>query len=89
MSGVLKLLFPVWLCALCLPAQTAAPDESTKPIVLQKNEGELRTRRPREGVSSPSTDFLLKIGPFQAFVALSRGVGSRCCDPETQTSCRG
>ena len=63
MSNALKLLLPVWLCALYLPAQTATPVEETKPVVLQKNEGELRTRKPREGVSSPSTDFLLKIGP--------------------------
>ena len=63
MSNALKLLLPVWLCALYLPAQTATPDEQAKPVVLQKNEGELRTRKPREGVSSPSTDFLLKIGP--------------------------
>jgi mannose-6-phosphate isomerase-like protein (cupin superfamily) len=31
--------------------------------VLQKNDGDLRTRRPREGVASPSTEFLLKICP--------------------------
>jgi mannose-6-phosphate isomerase-like protein (cupin superfamily) len=30
-------------------------------VVLQKNEGELRTRRPRENVASPSGDFLLKV----------------------------
>src|SRR5215472_4886202 len=63
MLNTLKLLFLVCLCALYLPAQTATPVEETKPVVLQKNEGELRTRKPREGVSSPSTDFLLKIGP--------------------------
>ena len=63
MSDALKLLFPFWLCALYLPAQTATPAQQARPMVLQKNEGELRTRRPREGVSSPSTDFLLKIGP--------------------------
>jgi mannose-6-phosphate isomerase-like protein (cupin superfamily) len=63
MSYAPKLLFLIWLCALHCPAQTAAPDETAKPVVLQKNEGELRTRKPREGVASPSTDFLLKIGP--------------------------
>jgi len=63
MLNTLKLLFLVCLCALYLPGQTVRPDEQAKPVVLQKNEGELRTRRPREGVSSPSTDFLLKIGP--------------------------
>src|SRR5215472_7910134 len=63
MLNTLKLLFLVCLCALYLPGQTVRPDEQAKPVVLQKNEGELRTRRPREGVSSPSTDFQLKIGP--------------------------
>jgi len=29
----------------------------------KKNEGEIRTRRPREGVASPSSDFLLKVSP--------------------------
>lgn len=32
-------------------------------MVLQKNEGEVRTRRPREGVASPSSDFMLKVSP--------------------------
>jgi mannose-6-phosphate isomerase-like protein (cupin superfamily) len=63
MSNALKLLVLVPLCALYVPAQTAAPDGAAKPVVLQRNEGELRTRRPREGVASPSGDFLLKIGP--------------------------
>ena len=63
MSKACTLTFAVVLCALCLPAQTSAPDPNPKPLVLQKNEGELRTRRPREGVSSPASEFLLKIGP--------------------------
>src|SRR5215471_13224220 len=63
MSNAPKLLLLVWLCAVYFPAQTAILDEKAKPVVLQKDEGELRTRKPREGVSSPSTDFLLKIGP--------------------------
>jgi mannose-6-phosphate isomerase-like protein (cupin superfamily) len=63
MSNALKLLVVVLLCALYLPAQTAAPGGDGKPAVLQKNDGELRTRRPREGVASPTSDFLLKIGP--------------------------
>jgi quercetin dioxygenase-like cupin family protein len=33
------------------------------PKPLQKNEGEPRTRRPRQGVASPASEFLLKIGP--------------------------
>lgn len=63
MSYALKLLVLVLLCALCVSAQTPAPDANGKPVVLQKNEGELRTRRPREGVASASKDFLMKIGP--------------------------
>jgi mannose-6-phosphate isomerase-like protein (cupin superfamily) len=63
MPSVLKLLVLVLLSPSCIPAQTLAPDGNAKPVVLQKNEGELRARKPREGVSSPSTDFLLKIGP--------------------------
>lgn len=63
MSNALKLLVAILLCVQCVPAQTPAPVENAKPIVLQKNEGEPRTRRPREGVASPSSEFLLKIGP--------------------------
>jgi hypothetical protein len=63
MSNALKRLVVVLLYALCVPVQTAAPDAGGNAIVLQKNEGELRTRRPREGVASPASEFLLKIGP--------------------------
>ena len=63
MPNALKLLVVVLLCVCCLSAQTSAPDASGKPIVLQKSEGDLRTRRPREGVASPASEFLLKIGP--------------------------
>jgi mannose-6-phosphate isomerase-like protein (cupin superfamily) len=63
MFNALKLLVAVLLFAFCLPAQTFAPAEGAKAVVLQKNEGELRTRRPREGVASPSSDFLVKISP--------------------------
>jgi quercetin dioxygenase-like cupin family protein len=61
MSNALKLLVAILLCAPCIPAQTHATDEGAKAVVLQKNEGELRTRRPRESVASPSSDFLLKV----------------------------
>lgn len=61
MSDALKLLVAILLCAPCIPAQTHAIDEGAKAVVLQKNEGELRTRRPRENVASPSSDFLLKV----------------------------
>jgi mannose-6-phosphate isomerase-like protein (cupin superfamily) len=61
MFNALKPLIVILLCAQCVSAQTAAPEGGAKAIVLQKNEGELRTRRPREGVASPSSDFLLKV----------------------------
>jgi mannose-6-phosphate isomerase-like protein (cupin superfamily) len=63
MPDALKLLVTVLLFAFCLPSQTAAPDEGAKAVVLQKYEGEPRTRRPREGVASPSSDFLIKVSP--------------------------
>lgn len=31
--------------------------------VLQENEGELRIRRPREGIATPSRDFVIKVSP--------------------------
>jgi mannose-6-phosphate isomerase-like protein (cupin superfamily) len=44
-------------------AQTVVAQESSvKAVVLQKEEGELRTRRPRENFI-PGKDFLLKISP--------------------------
>jgi mannose-6-phosphate isomerase-like protein (cupin superfamily) len=63
MSDALKLLVAILLCAQYVPAQTASTEGGAKPLVLQKNDGDFRTRRPREGVASPSSDFLLKIGP--------------------------
>jgi mannose-6-phosphate isomerase-like protein (cupin superfamily) len=63
MSNTLKLLVAVLLCIQCVPAQTPASDETGKAVVIQKNEGEVRTRRPREGVASPTSDFILKVGP--------------------------
>ena len=63
MSDALKLLVAILLCAQYFPAQNASMEGGAKAIVLQKNEGELRTRRPREGVASPSSDFLLKVSP--------------------------
>jgi mannose-6-phosphate isomerase-like protein (cupin superfamily) len=63
MSNTLKLLVAVLLCSHCVPAQTLPPGESGKAVVLQKNEGEIRTRRPREGVTSPASDFILKVSP--------------------------
>ena len=54
-------VFIVWV--LCLSVEGAPRGVGAQPAVLHKNDGELRTRRPREGVAMPSTEFLLKIGP--------------------------
>ncbi len=43
-----------------LPAQES---NETKAAVLQKDEGEVRTRRPRIGVASPSSEFIIKFSP--------------------------
>jgi quercetin dioxygenase-like cupin family protein len=43
---------------------TPGPDASVKPLLLEKNEGELRTRRIHTDASSPaSSQFMLKISP--------------------------
>jgi quercetin dioxygenase-like cupin family protein len=63
MPNGLRVPAVVLLVAICVAAQTPAPEKDGGPVVLQKNEGEARTRRPRIGVSSPSTEFILKIGP--------------------------
>jgi hypothetical protein len=48
MFNALKFLIAVLLCVNYLTAQSPAGEESAKAVVLQKNEGEVRTRRPRE-----------------------------------------
>ena len=63
MPNMFRLPVAVLIYVICLSSQTIVPDLNPKPLVLQKSEGELRTRRPREGVSSPASEFLLKIGP--------------------------
>jgi mannose-6-phosphate isomerase-like protein (cupin superfamily) len=63
MPNALKLFFLILLCAHSISAQNVIHDAPSKPLVLQRDEGELRTRRPRESVSSPSGEFLIKIGP--------------------------
>jgi mannose-6-phosphate isomerase-like protein (cupin superfamily) len=62
MSNAAKLVAAVLLCPQFTPAQDASRSDAP-PMVVQKNEGEVRTRRPREGVASPGSDFIIKIGP--------------------------
>ena len=45
MSNALNLVVAVLLCPYCLPAPPQDPD--AKAVVLQKNEGELRTTSPK------------------------------------------
>jgi len=52
-----------FICVHCLFAQIPSSDEPARPVVLQKDEGEHRTRRPREGVASPTSEFVIKISP--------------------------
>jgi len=59
-----KALLAVAFCFFCAPTRTAVPaGQEAKPAVLQENEGEVRTRRPREGVALASAEFILKVGP--------------------------
>jgi len=60
---MLKALVAASLCSVCLPGQTTAPDAGVKPAVLQRNDGDARERRPRDGVAIASTEFMIKVGP--------------------------
>ena len=61
-SLYVAMLLPV--IAICCGAQATAPTETTrvKPLLLEKSEGELRTRRPRPQ-PSPASQFMLKVDP--------------------------
>lgn len=63
MSYALNLLAAslIWAQPVC--AQAPSSDGAARRVVLQKDEGEHRTRRPREGVASPTSDFVIKISP--------------------------
>ena len=63
MLNFLKLVTVACLLLCHAAAQSPSTGSSATPLVLQKNEGEVRTRRPRNGVASPSSDFVLKVGP--------------------------
>ena len=62
MSNAAKLVAAALLCPQFAPAQDAARSDAL-PTVVQKNEGEVRTRRPREGAASPTSEFITKVGP--------------------------
>jgi hypothetical protein len=46
------------------PSSVASPETSAKPLFLERNEGELRTRRIRtDNKAVPAREFMLKVGP--------------------------
>ena len=46
------------------PSSVASPETSARPLFLEKNEGELRTRRIHTDASTPaSSQFILKVSP--------------------------
>jgi|SRR5580765_2708818 len=46
------------------PSSTASPETGAKPLLLEKNEGELRTRRIRtDNRAVPAREFMLKVSP--------------------------
>lgn len=53
------------LAALCLIASTAclAQSPGAKIMILEKDQGEKRVRRPREKMSNPTSEFILKVTP--------------------------
>jgi quercetin dioxygenase-like cupin family protein len=53
------------LAALCLVASTACPAQSpgAKVVVLERDQGEKRVRRPREKIPNPASEFILKVTP--------------------------
>lgn len=64
MTRVVPTLFflPV-IVAMFLPAPCAAQSGSARTIVLEKNEGETRVRRPRSALPIPTNEFILKVTP--------------------------
>jgi mannose-6-phosphate isomerase-like protein (cupin superfamily) len=63
MSNASMLVAVILLCAQCAHAQSAPPEGGPPPLVLQKNEGERRTRRPREGERFALGEYLIKVSP--------------------------
>jgi len=53
------------LAALCLMASTTclAQSPGAKILVLERDQGEKRVRRPREKMPNPTSEFILKVTP--------------------------
>lgn len=61
-SPAMKLVIPLIVVALSA-ATCAAQSERAKTLVLEKNEGEKRVRRPRGSLPIPTHEFILKVTP--------------------------
>ena len=58
----MKRMIPLIVVALSA-AICASQSESAKTLVLEKNEGEKRVRRPRGSLPIPTNEFILKVTP--------------------------
>ena len=58
MKRMIPLVVVVLSAAIC-----TAQSEGAKTLVLEKNEGEARVRRPRGSLPTPSAEFILKVTP--------------------------
>ena len=58
----MKRIIPLFVVALSA-AICAAQSEGVKTLVLEKNEGEARVRRPRGSLPTPTGEFILKVTP--------------------------
>jgi len=58
MKRMIPLVVVVLSAAIC-----TAQSEGAKTLVLEKNEGEARVRRPRGSLATPSAEFILKVTP--------------------------
>ncbi|MCI0352983.1 MAG: cupin domain-containing protein [Acidobacteriales bacterium] len=58
MKPIILLVLLVFSSAICI-----AQSEAAKPVVLEKNEGEKRVRRPRGSLPIPTAEFILKVTP--------------------------
>jgi quercetin dioxygenase-like cupin family protein len=58
MKKIIPFVVITFVAAICY-----AQSQGAKSVVLEKNEGETRVRRPRGSLSSPSAEFMLKVTP--------------------------
>src|SRR5258706_4182661 len=58
MKKIILLIVVTLLAAICY-----AQSQGAKTLVLEKNEGETRVRRPHRALPRPSAEFILKVTP--------------------------